>query len=179
MGLLSEAEIEIVESHLMYCEQCQDKFALAEEFSKATRQAALELMYEPRPEAVAWWKRIFEIPKPVFAFAACAVLAVAILIPTGQKDAVVELQAMRSQEISTQAPSNRGLQVNLSLEGIASKNNLRAELADSTGRILTGKSVEAINGKGSVHFDKLAAGSYWVRLYSGQEMLREYALNVR
>ena len=54
-----------------------------------------------------------------------------------------------------------------------------AKVADATGKIVAETSTERSGEMVIGHTDKLAPGSYWVRLYSGEELLREYGLTVR
>ena len=189
MGRLSEPEAEVVEEHLLVCHQCQDLLEETEEFVKAIRVAARELENEPEaqpqvqlrpePKAEAWWRRLFAIPTPMIAAAACAMLAFFVLIPREKPNAVVDLRAMRGAEAAAVAPPNASLTMNLSLTGVESQGSLRVEIADSVGNIVRKASVDRKGEQATAHADGLKAGTYWVRLYSGNELLREYGLTVQ
>lgn len=193
MGRLSEPETEAVEEHLLICHQCQDLLEETDEFVNAIRVAARELenepeaqpqvqlRYEPKAESQAepWWRRLFAIPTPVIAAAACAMLAFFVLIPRETPNAVVDLRAMRGAEAAAVAPPNASLTMNLSLTGLDSQGALRIEVADAIGNIVRKADVDRKGEQATAHTDGLKTGTYWVRLYSGSELLREYGLTVR
>ena len=189
MGRLSEPETEVVEEHLLVCHQCQDLLEETEEFVKAIRVAARELENEPEaqpqvqlrpePKAEPWWRRLFAIPTPMIAAAACAMLAFFVLIPREKPNAVVDLRAMRGAEAAAVAPPNASLTMNLSLTGVESQGSLRVEVADAEGNIVRKADVDRKGEQATAHTDGLKAGTYWVRLYSGDELLREYGLTVQ
>lgn len=180
MGRLSEAEIEPVEEHLLVCVQCQDLLTETDEFTRIARLATEELQNEPIQEA--WWKKLFSVPKPVFAAVACAALALFVVIPRQTtQTAVVNLQAMRGPEAAAPAPSNAALTLNLSLSGLEiAASPLRVEVADETGQIVVKTDAERASQTQAVaKTGRLSQGKHWVRLYSGDRILREYGLIVR
>jgi hypothetical protein len=69
--------------------------------------------------------------------------------------------------------------MNLSLTGVESPGSLRIEIADAVGNIVRKADVERKGEQATAHADGLKAGTYWVRLYSGNELLREYGLTVQ
>lgn len=181
MGRLSEPEIEAVEEHLFVCAECQDLVTEAEDFSRVARIATQELLNEPKqaPVREAWWSRLFT-PTPLFAAVACAALAFFVIVPRSTQTAVVDLQAMRGPETAAPAPSNADLTLRLSLRGLDVIEPLRVEVADASGNIAMKVDAVATSGELAVaKVEKLPTGVYWVRLYSGDEILREYGLNVR
>ena len=177
MGRLSEPEIDAAEEHLLICTECQDSLTATEEFLAAVRVAAHEIQSVPVPEP--WWRKLFAIPRPVMAAAACALLAVAIFVPRNTPTATVDLEAMRGPETAIEAPANSILNLRLSLAGLQQTGPLRAKVADSTGYIVLDTPVEVSGSQALATTSKLSRGAYWVRLYSGDEMIREYALNVQ
>lgn len=181
MGRLSESEIEVVEEHLFICAECQDLVSEAEDFSRVARIATQELLNEPKPAPAkeAWWSRLFS-PSPLFAAVACAALALFVMIPRSTDTATVELQAMRGPESAISAPSNADLTLRLSLRGLEVTEPLRVEVANSVGDIVQKTEAELTPDEIAVaKAEKLSRGLYWVRLYSGDEIVREYGLNVR
>jgi Putative zinc-finger len=182
MGALSEAEIDMVEEHLLVCTACQDSLTATDDFVRAARIATEELASQPQPES--WWstsplRKIFTMPAPILAAAACATLAVVMLLPRQTPTAEVQLMAMRGPETAAQAPANAALTLRLSLDGLEVSGPLQAQVADSTGRIVLESPVERSGAEAVAKTEKLAPGTYWVRLYSEATMLREYPLSVR
>ena len=187
MGRLSESEIEVVEEHLLVCNACQDSLQETEDFVRAFRAAVPELEIEPELQSEAgwrdrwqnWWGKLFAIPAPMIAAAACAVLAFVILVPRHTPTAVVDLQAMRGAEAASIAPPDASLTLNLSLRGLENPGPLRMEIADEVGNIVRRADTTRSGERATAKTDGLKAGAYWVRLYSGSELLREYGLTVR
>ena len=185
MGRLSEPEIERVEEHLMECHDCQDLLTETDEFVGAARAATLELSLQPKPasepdQAEAWWRRLFTIPKPMIAAAAFALIAFFVFVPRqSQQMATIELQTLRGPEAPGIAPANTPLTLRLSLRGLESTGALRIEIANASGEIVGKTGAERSEGLAVAKAEAVASGVYWVRLYSGDELLREYGLNVQ
>ena len=181
LGRLSQPEIEQVEDHLMVCTSCQDVYTETDDFVSAMRIATEELAAQPVVES--WWTRwsraFFTIPKPVFAAVACAFIALIVSIPRPTQTAVVDMQAMRGPETAVQAPADTELTLRLGLRGLQAEGSLKVQIVDADGKVVT-RSPAAVNGQQAIaKTTELSPGTYWVRLYSGQELLREYGLNVR
>jgi anti-sigma factor RsiW len=180
MGRLSETETEHVEEHLLICSVCQDRLTETDQFVQAIRSAAREL--EKEPVRVPWWsslaQKLFLIPKPAWAAAACAALALVVFIPRQTPTSVVDMQAMRGPEAPVQAPANADLTLRLSLKGLDNPGPLQVQVADATGKIVAISQAQRQEDVAIAHANKLSAGTYWVRLYSGTEILREYGLTV-
>jgi hypothetical protein len=177
MGRLSETEIDNVEDHLLICPVCQDRLTETDQFVHAIQSAARKLELEPTAEP--WWKKLFVLtPTPVWAAAACAAIALFVFIPKQTQTAVVDLQAMRGPEAPVQAPANAALTLKLSLNGLDNAGPLQVQIASATGQIVAISQAERVGDAAIARADKLPAGTYWVRLYSGTEILREYGLTV-
>jgi len=185
MGRLSESELEPVEEHLLVCHHCQDALQEADEFVRAIRVAARELEAEQRVapkvevKRESWWRKLFTMPAPMLGAAACAMLALLVFIPHERPAADVSLQAMRGPEAAASAPANAPLKLNLSLAGLEAPASLRVEVADEVGNIVRRADVDRTGGQAVARAEALKQGTYWVRLYSGAELLREYGLTVR
>lgn len=177
LGRLSETEIDNVEEHLLVCTVCQDRLTETDQFVHAIQSAAREL--ELQPKAEAWWKKLFFAPTPVWAAAACALIALFVFIPRQTQTAVVDLQAMRGPEAPVEAPANAALTLRLSLKGLENQGPLQVQIASATGQIVSITQAERNQDVAVTHASKLPAGTYWVRLYSGTEILREYGLTVQ
>jgi anti-sigma factor RsiW len=179
IGTLSETEIERVEEHLFVCHSCQDLHTQTDDYVATMKAATHELSLQPVAEPVAWWRKLFAIPKPLMAAAACALLAVVFFIPRNEQMATVELQTLRGPEAPAVAPAGASLNLRLSLRGLDTLNPLRIEVADASGNIVMKTDAQRADGLAVAKVDSLASGVYWVRLYSGDELLREYGLNAR
>jgi hypothetical protein len=181
MGSLSETEIERVEEHLFVCHSCQDLHTQTDDFVSVMKAATheLSLRAEPEPVADTWWRKLFSIPRPLVAAAACGLLALVFFFPRDRQVATVELQTLRGPETPAAAPAGATLNLRLSLRGVEAAGPLRIEVADVSGNIVSTAAAERTDGLALAKTDSLASGAYWVRLYSGNELLREYGLNVR
>jgi anti-sigma factor RsiW len=183
LGRLSESETEPVEEHLLLCNLCQDTLTETEQFVTAVRSALDQL--ESQPATETWWARLWRslttLPKPVFAMAACA-LALIVIIPSQTRNpAVVQLQAMRGAESATQAPANTKLTLRLPAPTAATLEQGRLELrvANLDGAVVAQAPVQQKEGHIIAEIDGLSAGAYWARLYSNDQIVAEYGLNVR
>jgi hypothetical protein len=176
LGRLSESEIDGVEEHLLICTVCQDRLSETDQFVQAIQTAAREL--ERQPKAEPWWRKLFLAPTPVWAAAACALIALFVFIPRQTTTAVVDLQSMRGPETPVEAPANAALTLKLSLTGLESSGALQVQIAAGNGQTVAVSPAEREGEVAVAHANKLPAGRYWVRLYSGTELLREYGLNV-
>ena len=183
LGRLSESETEPVEEHLLLCNLCQDTLTETEQFVTAVRSALTQL--ESQPATEMWWTRLWRslttLPKPVFVMAACA-LALIVIIPSQTRNpAVVQLQAMRGAESATQAPANTKLTLRLPAPTAATLEQGRLELrvANLDGAVVAQAPVQQKEGEIIAEIDGLSAGAYWARLYSNDQIVAEYGLNVR
>ena len=86
---------------------------------------------------------------------------------------------MRGPEAAATAPANAPLKLNLSLAGLEAPASLRVEVANEVGNIVRRADVDRTGGQAVARAEALKQGTYWVRLYSGTELLREYGLTVR
>ena len=190
MGRLSELENERIEEHLLVCHPCQDLLTETDEFIGVARAATHELSLKPHPtselaesqseaQSEKWWRKLFSIPTPMVAAAAFAVIAFFVFIPRGSQVSTVELQTLRGPEAPVVAPANSSLNLRLSLRGLESQGPLRVEIANASDQIVETMGAERADGLAIAKANALATGLYWVRLYSGDELLREYGLNVR
>jgi hypothetical protein len=177
MGRLSDSELEPVEEHLLVCHACQDALQETDDFVRAIRVAAREL--ESQPIAVPWWRKWFTMPAPMLGVAACALLALLVFIPRDRPVASVDLQTMRGPETPAIAPKDASLTLNLSLSGLETEGPLRIEVADAVGNIVRKTEATRSGEKATAKAEGLKSGIYWVRLYAGTELLREYGLTVR
>ena len=183
MGRLSESETEPVEEHLLLCSVCQDTLTETEDFLRALRTATEQM--QAQPVAETWWFRwrhaLTKVPKPVFAVVACA-LALLVVIPTRTRNpVVVELQAMRGPESAAAAPANSKLTLRVPLPSTASvqPGQLEIRVANLSGIVVAQAPAKQSDEHAVAQIDGLSQGVYWARLYSGEQIVGEYGLNVR
>ncbi len=180
LGRLSETEIEPIEEHLFVCTHCQEQLAETDEFVRAVRSACDELEAEPVVEP--WWKRIWAGSaafswKPAAAMVACALALFLVLPFRNPGSAVVDLQTMRGPEDAIEVPAGKDLTLRLAVGDATGP--LEVRLADASGSPVTTAKVEKSGADAVAQVKQLRAGSYWARLYSGDQLVREYSLNVR
>jgi hypothetical protein len=181
MGRLSESETEPLEEHLLLCTVCQDSLTETEQFLTVVRSAATQLEAEPLQESwwTKWWQSLTTLPKPVFAMAACALALLVILPSRTPNSAVVDLQAMRGAEAAIEAPSDAKLTLRLPAQARAAEGRLDLRIANAEGSIVAQAPVQKVDGRSFASVEKLKPGSYWVRLYSNENLMSEYGINVR
>jgi predicted anti-sigma-YlaC factor YlaD len=181
MGHLSESEVEPVEEHLLMCNLCQDAYAETADFLIVVRSATEQLQTEPQPQAwwQRWWQSATTLPKPVWAMAACALALFVILPNRNAGPTVVDLQTMRGPESAVQVPANATLELRLALPEAGAAEPLQLRLADAAGAVIHTGSANLKEGHAEARVEGLKPGSYWARLYSNEELVQEYAINVR
>jgi hypothetical protein len=185
MGTLSEVNLEAFEEHLLACFSCQDRLLEMEAYVNAMRSASPKLRKARRP----FWATAFQWPRPAWgvAFAvgmvALAVVRVWIVAPPTQAQiASVALLSSRGIEglATTMAPAGKLLSLTVDLTELPAFPSYRMEIVGATGKPMweavarpEGLSLTQPTTKG------LAAGQYYVRLYSpGGALLREFSLGI-
>jgi hypothetical protein len=174
-GILPAEESAELEQHLLICESCQARLAQEDAFAASMRQAALRLG-RPSP---AMQRRIGFFPKLIPTLACAAGLLLLVLAgwrsirPTASSPAiVVRLEAMRGVAPGSKAPAGRPLSFQADLSGLPAAISYRLELVDRDGRgIWKGTTAGAT-------VPALQPGMYFMRVYSGGELQREYGLEV-
>lgn len=176
-GRLHGDALDAAEDHLLICAQCRARQHEADVFFKTLMESPVaqqakgeierKIAARARRMSAGWWL------VPVFA------MFVAYLgWPSADRGpaAEVTLLAMRGTGDSLTAPANRPLVLKLDLTGIAADGALRAEIVNEAGRLQQKLTVERSGGGLVAHADAAPAGVYWVRLYDGLRLVREYAL---
>jgi Putative zinc-finger len=166
------------EEHLFECAECRTRLVEEEEFLHAFREAAPEFETRARSRVVTL-PRASRVWVPL---AAAAVLIAAIYVTNLRTPqaapAVVVLQAMRGPESGAAIPARQPavLIVELPSEKEALYD---AEVVDGDGATVLHTRAALEQGRLSVAVNKLAAGTYWVRVYRAEpsrELVREYRL---
>ncbi len=153
----------------------------ADEFLLIMRAATVEwnensgtVADEKRP----WWTSVFSLHTQFAAVGCTALALLVLLIPAERSPARVKLEAMRGPEALVSVPSSTPLDLHLSVRGLASVNNLQVEVVDAAGNAVYKTAAKTMNRTANAHTRPLAEGIYWVRLYSGAELLREYGFQI-
>lgn len=187
---LPDEQQQTIEEHLIVCEQCRQRLDQTDEFVAAMQDALLEVQQEGtqrsgvRPRGAAW---ISWVPKQVWAAAAVAAVAVAIVVPlrnTKTTATEVSLTAYRGEPgtMSSSVPAGSELTLNLDVAGLPPLPSYVVEVANAGGSALHTQTVAGGAGPLSVDVGlSLRAGQYWVRLYDPDDPerpLREFGLKV-
>jgi hypothetical protein len=186
MNALAESKLAQVEEHLLLCSSCQDRLTETEDFLLAIRSAAASLEKEvavakPAPSV---WQKLFAVPKPVWAAGFAVAAALFVAVPMMQDDGTVQpvtLIATRGAEKVGQIKPGL-VDLKLNAAGLNQNNRYSIEIVTESGNpVHTGAGRWNQDRVEAVSPVKLAAGTYWVRLYdtaNDREPLREYALVV-
>lgn len=197
LGRLSESDLELVETHLFVCHDCQDAVAEADEYAAAMKAA----LKEPMPNTASWPSRLaalggqmvdslrFVRPVPAFTGALAALsLAVALsqsYSPEAVREAEINLISVRGGVGPTQAqgPADARLKLKIQSPQLTSGQDFQARIVDAIGKpAWAGSPQPRGNSNGyELHVDSpLQAGTYWVRLYDAQQkLLQEYGLELQ
>lgn len=192
---LEEDDAAPVEEHLLFCEDCRNRLQAMDEYVAAMRVALGELEAEQQPVDSAKARKYppigqFLKPKQTALFlAAAASLLIIVPLWLGQSEPYeLHLRALRGVEESLMpaAPANQSLRLAVNLDGLVVGRDLVLELVDSGGDTVWADTVRAEGNEATAEVGKtLAAGQYWVRLYTPTqsepergELLREFGLRV-
>jgi hypothetical protein len=190
MGQLPEGKLEIVEEHLLLCETCRSCVEELEGFVRTFRDATPAVWVRPKPEDVKkggflhWLLGGSTRWRPMYGLAgALAVLLVMVATrpPTPEPGPASEihLQAMRSSG-AVEAEASKPLNLRLDLSLLPPHPAYHVRVADWNGGIVWQSSVlRSGDDVTAAVRDGLNPGRYWVRIYSGGTLLREYSLRVR
>lgn len=175
LGRLEGAELDSVEQHLLFCAACQDRVEQEQVFARDLRAALREPVEAPR-KPVRW-------VAPVGLAAAVLVGIGLVMMPGGPVPArgpiqTVELTLTRSAQV-TEAPAGKPFQLSLDVEQIAQNTGGEVAVVNAAGREVFRAAGERREGRMEVRCRALSPGAYWVRLMRGDELLREYGLQVR
>jgi len=183
-------QTETLEEHLLVCESCQDRLLEHERYVKATKIAAARLKSEQkgthrvsRTPILRW----LDAPaRPGWAAAAALAFALAVWLiplsrpPESYRD--IPLSLTRGPELGAVAAleSRQAPRLHLNLAEFPPRSSYTVEIANAAGATVFSVNTSAPqSAELVVPVDKvLPKGMYWVRLYSGGELLREYGLRL-
>jgi hypothetical protein len=196
---LSGVTREVVEEHLLVCQNCLDRTEQEEAYIAAARSAAGEILDEeferalvevgiPRESWLARLKRIFTVRSFQWAAAGAAILFVAVILvprePGAMNAAEVALHQERGSAVAmAEAPETRPLTLNVDVSELPDAPVYRLELVDGSGKLVQAADVAPAAGKLKWKTGTgLPAGAYWVRLRDPAEpqtLVREFGLRVQ
>jgi hypothetical protein len=167
-----------LEEHLLTCPTCQTALAEIDAFV-ALMKSATASYSEPQRAGL---NRAGLISVAMLATASVVCLIAFRSSRTELPQAVpVTLTALRGNESpsAARAPAGRTLDLEVDMPGFALDKAYRLEIVNAAGRRAWTGSAAATNGRILAHLPGgLRAGVYWVRMYSGAELLREFGLRV-
>jgi hypothetical protein len=178
---LSEKDLAKVENHLLICPNCQEALLRLDQFILAMKENSSEdarsgSAQSGRGAYVGYGTAI------AIAVAALMVAAVAPEIHRTRVETPVQLVAFRGGEngalISAQAGSTLNLKVDLS--DLTPSALYRLQIVDAQGIPVWTTESRASGSSFEVKMSPgLDRGVYWIRLYSGSELLREFGLRAQ
>ena len=185
LGTLPEEEAELLEEHLLICQECRDRLEATDAFVDATRKAALALEMGRRSVWDRVWPRLRWLAQPFPAAAAIAAVALLVWLarPYGRMPgapAAVLLESTRGAAGGVPAPASRPLMLLLDVAGVPGSPSYHVEVVDRAGAGVSNSAARRSGDQIAFRTGPLSAGRYWVRVYSSsRELLREYGLEVK
>ncbi len=180
MATLPEGSVAEVEEHLLSCSFCQKRLVETDEFLTVFRVAATQV--DARP---ALQPRRF-LPSRIIACssAAAAFAMLFAFLNSGEHpnakppSAMLLMQSFRGPEAAAHMISGRPCRLVFDLP-VQVTANYEVEIVDEIGNGILKIAAEVRNGQLTVLIEKLARGSYWVRVYRTQpdrQAVAEYGL---
>ncbi|MBA4182140.1 MAG: hypothetical protein C0506_16260 [Anaerolinea sp.] len=172
-------ESDLIEEHLLFCSQCQSRVETEMDFVRDFRSAA---RIETRPR-----------PAPIWRWSAAAGVAASVILgvwlmreapppSAGGPPILVSLNVARGLPLddAAVAPAGRSIRLSARLNELPALPVYQVEVAGSGGARILRKAVAPTRGSLELALDEpLDAGVYWVRIYDGGTLLREFALRVK
>jgi len=181
LGTLSAESIAELEEHLLICAFCQRRLVEADEFLILFREAATPEDASTTPR----WLNTFPFRTSFWSGAAAAVAALLIVLITGDSHhtklppAVLLMQSLRGPEAGAVTASARPFLLIFDVAVQANHVDYEIEIVDAVGEQVLKRGAEVRDGRLAALVERLAPGSYWVRVYRkqpGSELLTEYSL---
>lgn len=180
LGRLAEPELEHLEVHLLACASCQDSLLEIDAYLPALRAALAESQPTDDTPRNLWWNPGWLPSTPVLAGALAAILLAAVMLrtPGDLSPASVTLRSERggAVDLAAQAPSGAPLDLHIQSSHLTVGPDYRVAIVDSAGQYAWagGFDADVAHVPGG-----LSAGTYWVRLFDGQQrLLQEYGLQL-
>ncbi len=180
LGRLTEPELEHLEVHLLACASCQDALLEVDAYLPALRAALSEAQPTTATPRSPWWNLRWLPSTPVLAGALAAILLAVVMLrtPGDLSPAAVTLRSERggAVNLAAQAPSGAPLELHIQSSHLTVGADYRISIVDSSGQYVWSGGFDAA----VAHVPGgLSAGTYWVRLFDGQQrLLQEYGLQL-
>ena len=181
LGTLSAESIAELEEHLLACSICQSRLVEADELLLLFREAAtLEDVYAAPP-----WRNAFAFRHNFLSGTAAVLAALLILLITGDSHhaklspAILLMESLRGPEAAAEMASSTPSLLVFDVAAQAKRADYEIVIVDAVGAEVLKKRAEVRDGRLVVLVERLARGSYWVRLYRRQpawELFAEYSL---
>src|SRR5579864_5829743 len=179
---LSGHETEALEEHLLVCPTCQAELCRVDEFILMMKQADWHARRIDRRQRIKNWARSwgYSIATGIAVggiFLALVAGEGGILRPrVAGSQAPVELLALRGGE-GNRALAGRSMDLRIDLADLPLGRTYRIDIVNARGwRVWSGEVAASIEWLRANVGKPLAAGQYWVRLYSSGELVREFGL---
>ena len=181
LGTLSAESIAELEEHLLVCSLCQSRLVEADELLILFREAAAleDTITTPR------WLNTSAFGTSLWSGAAAALAALLILLITGDSHhakltpAILLMQSLRGPAAGAEMASARPVLLVFDVAVQANRADYEIEIVDAVGHEVLKRGAEVRDGRLAALVERLARGSYWVRVYRkhpGSELLAEYSL---
>ena len=179
MGTISLEAVNLIEEHLLTCEDCRERFREIDDYRLAMQTASEQVRRGEKAAKRRDWR--FPAWFPAVAAVACGILLVAATLRVVRQPGPavgVSLTALRGNAAGSSAPAGRDLILHPDLTGLTEDSSYRLEIVDRTGHTVRhGTLTRAQNG---VKVPGLGAGLYFVRVYlPAGDLLREYGLEIQ
>jgi hypothetical protein len=189
-GRVLEPALAPLEEHLLDCILCQDRLLAVDEYTALMKagMASLEREREAaRPAPRLAFPRLAGFPVVLAAAAMLALAGVTLSwraqpsSAAGSTATVVKLTALRGGDGDGVARAPYGGPLELIVDGtdLPAAIGYRLEVVSSSGRPLwSGAAHSAAQSLSARVTTRLAPGAYWVRLYCGDQLRREFGLRI-
>lgn len=178
---LSQDEAARLEDHLLFCDSCLESLEETEAFILHMKAAMAQPVRRVATESLCVRSGIRNAISSLVAVAAVFAIFVIAWKPAANSDPVaIALASYRGPEAAiTHSVAGRTLTLSIEAVDLPASAAYRIEIVDATGKpAWTGPSTSNAGRLTAVAPVRLDAGAYWVRLYDGSEILREFGLKL-
>lgn len=182
LGTLPEERVAGVEEHLLFCGPCQSRLDASDEFAMLFRAASVQP--DARPQRS--WRAFWNSRAANWTVASAAMLAVLLLVAgpfrkPPMAPATVLMQSLRGPEAPPQVAAGQPALLVFDIVPTAGVNDYEARIVNRVGVEILAAKVSSKDGRLAVLVDRLARGSYWVRVFrtDSREPIAEYGLRAR
>jgi hypothetical protein len=181
LGTIAAESIAELEEHLLICSICQSRLVEADQLLFLLREAVPLESARTTPQ---WWNA-FDFRTSFLSGAAAVLSALLIMLITGDSHraklspAILLMESLRGPGAG---PVMTSATPSLLVFDVATQTNpadYEIEIVDAVGNQVLKRGAEVRDGRLAVLVERLARGSYWVRLYRRQparELSAEYSL---